>query len=284
MDTIGATLFENEGFLESPRWYGGQLWMSDVLGEKVLCVDGGGSIRTVCQLQDLPSGIGFLPDGRLLIVTMKARRLLSCSAGSVAPYLDLRDLNAGTPNDMAIDESGRAYVGDLGFDLFERHARGSDGRLMLVRNCRDASVVADELAYPNGIALTSAGDTLIVAETDADRLTAFTIRGDGSLTRRRVFAQLPAGSSPDGLCLDQEGAAWVAAFNGERFLRVKSGGQVIQCLRTPGQRAVACVLGGVSRRSLYCLMARTSPEDLRRGESQSRLEVVDVTVPGAGIP
>jgi sugar lactone lactonase YvrE len=271
-------------YFESPRFHDGALWVADALTSKVLRTTLNKTSELVCKINGVPSGLGFLPRGDLVIVSMFRQKLYRFTDGKVAAYIDLAQVANGTLDDMIIDAAGRAYVGDLGFDLLQPGA-GADareiGRLILVTPDGKARVVAEGLDFPNGIAISGDGKTLIVAESRADRLAEFSIAKDGSLTFVRRFGQVP---EPDGICLDIEGAVWVASFKSDAFLRIGRDGRELARIETPGRRAIACVLGGDDGRTLFCVSADTTHEKLFQGRSQARVDVVSVDVPGDGLP
>lgn len=212
-------------FGEGPRWHEGALWLSDMFGKKVVRVAAGGTVETVAEIPGAPSGLGWLPDGRMIVVSMTDSKLVAIDGGKVEAYADLSAICRGTPNDMAVDRHGRAYVGNAGCNLFA----GLDPRptnLVLVENGK-ARQVADDLIFPNGMVISPDGRTLIVAETFAHRLTAFDIEPDGSLAGRRVFADTGT-RTPDGICLDTEGAVWVSSSETGEFVR----GESESCIET----------------------------------------------------
>lgn len=269
-------------FPESPRWHEGALWFSDFHTHRVQRVDMAGHCETVVVVPGQPSGLGWLPDGRLLLVSMTDRRLLRLD-GSV--LTELADLSALAPfhcNDMVVDAKGRAYIGNFGFDFAARQTPRPTG-LILVQPDGRARVVADDLHFPNGAVITPDGRTLIIGESYAARLTAFDIAEDGSLSGRRVWAALN-NTSPDGICLDAQGAIWVASPTSREVLRVLEGGAVTQRIATPGQ-AVACMLGGPDRRTLFVLTTRVmaTPEASRQSLAGA-IHAVAVAAPGAGWP
>ena len=203
-----TTLLEGLRFPEAPRWHKGRLWFSDFFRQQVIAVNAQGEMEVQFELADSPSGLGWRPDGSLLVVSMRDQRLLAWRGDALETVADLSGHAGGPCNDMVVDAKGRAYVGNFGFDLYAREeARSTD----LLRVDLDGSVhrVASDLWFPNGMVITPDGQTLIVAETFRNRLTAFRIEPDGALNERRVFAELP-GMYPDGICLDAEGAVWLA--------------------------------------------------------------------------
>lgn len=277
-----TTLLEGFTFGEGPRWHAGKLWFSDMFGEKVMTVTPSGKAETLFSLATRPSGLGFDAEGRLLVVSMADRRVLRWDGSKLDPVADLSALAPAPVNDMVVSSSGRAYCGNFGYDLLA----GEEAKttvLIAVEPDGRARTVADGLLFPNGMVLSADEKTLVVAETFADRLSAFDVGADGSLSNRRVFAEIP-GKTPDGICGDAEGAIWVSGFNAEEFLRVREGGEVVERVPVPGKKAVACVLGGDDRRTLFMCTAETSLEDLHNGKSKGRIETVRVDVPGAGRP
>ncbi len=269
-------------FPESPRWHDGALWFSDFYTHKVQRVDMTGQCNTVVTVPGQPSGLGWLPDGTLVLVSMIDRKLLRLDGTRLTQVADLSELAPFHCNDMVVDRHGRAYIGNFGFDFAARQAPCATG-LILVRPDGAPRVVADNLLFPNGAVITSDGQTLVIAESFGSRLTAFDIAGDGSLSRRRVWAALLKGA-PDGICLDAEGAIWLASPTSREVLRVREGGEVTHRFATPGQ-AVACTLGGLQRRTLFVLTTKvmiTAQESLR--SRPGAIHTLPVEVPGAGWP
>ena len=252
-------------FLEGPRWHDGKLWVSDMFAEKVLTVDAQGNTELVATVPQRPSGLGFLPDGRLLIVSMHDRKLLRQDPNGLAEVADVSALVRGDINDMVVDAQGRSYIGSFGYDLMGGE-EAQPANIVMVTPDGQTRVVADGLSFPNGSVISPDGSTFIVAETFANCLSAFSIAADGSLSDRRVFAQLGE-ATPDGICLDAEGAVWVSSFGSGEFIRVKDGGEVTHRVPVPDKRAVACMLGGEGRRTLFMLTAATTVEELAQGKS-----------------
>lgn len=276
-------------FGEGPRWRDGHLWYSDFYDHAVHRMDEAGVDRRVVEVAAQPSGLGWLPDGRLLIVAMKDRGVLRMEQdGSLVAHADLSGHEPFLCNDMVVDAEGRAYVGGFGFDLDAvSERRGEKPRntvLSLVLPDGTASVAADEMAFPNGAVITPDGSTLIVGESMGGRLTAFDRLPDGSLANRRVWADLgPAGAVPDGICLDAEGAVWVANPLGTNCVRVAEGGRVLE-EAVFSQICYACALGGSDGRTLYALTAPSSHAGQAAAEPRGRVEAVRVSVPGTGSP
>lgn len=274
-------LAEGLAFPEAPRWHEGKLWFSDFYTHKVMCVEAGGRLAEAAHVPAQPSGLGWLPDGRMLVVSMTDRRLLRQEAGGLVVHAELASLASSHCNDMAVDRHGRAYVGNFGFDMFAREAE-RPGELILVAPDGTARVVADALRFPNGCVITPDERTLIVAETLGKRLTAFDIAADGSLSNRRVWAETGE-ATPDGICLDAEGAVWIASPPTQEFLRVREGGEIVQRIAVPNQ-AIACALGGEDGRTLYLVTGRVSRAPRALAERPGRIEAVRVDVPASGWP
>jgi sugar lactone lactonase YvrE len=271
---VGAqVVLEGRGYLEAPRWHGGELWLSDLHRHEVLAVAPDGTrVRVVAELDDQPSGLGFLPDGSALVVSLLKRRVLRVD--DLGVHADLTELTIGATNDMVVDQRGRAYVGSFGYDLFGR-APKAPGNVVRVDPDGSARIVAEDLQFPNGMVITADG-TLLVAETQASRITAFDLADDGSLSGRRVWCELPG--RPDGVALDAEGALWVALPKEGIFVRVQEGGERLDEVPVrPGWRAVACELGGPGMHTLFMALALYEGD-----ETSSVLESVVVDVPGLG--
>lgn len=269
-------------FGEGPRWRDGRLWLSDMYGHRVLTVDLDGKLETLVEVEGQPSGLGWSADGRLLIVSMLDRKLLRLEGGTLVEHADISAHCGGPANDMVVDGSGRAYVGSFGFDMAAGEPLRATG-LAMVEPDGTARGVAGDLRMPNGTVITPDGSTLIVAETLGARLAAFDIAADGSLSNHRIFAELP-GRTPDGICLDAEGAVWVACFGQDEFVRVHEGGEISATVSSRERRAVACMLGGPARRTLFLLTADTTLGELGKGNSKGFIETVEVDTPGAGLP
>ena len=272
-------LLETEIFLEGlkfpegPRWHDNKLWFSDMNARKVMTVDLKGNAETIIEMEDSPSGLGWLPDGTLLIVSMEDQRLLRLTPDGIKEVADLSSLATDRCNDMVVDKKGRAYVGNFGFNY--QNERFKPAEIILVTPEGDVQIVADKLAFPNGTVITPDDKTLIVAETFASKLTAFDILDDGLLEGRRVWANLKS-LTPDGICLDAEGGIWIASPGSGKVFRVLEGGEVTHKVKVSTQ-AYACMLGGLDRCSLF---VATSTAD----QIEGRIEIVRVETPGAGLP
>jgi sugar lactone lactonase YvrE len=278
-------------FGEGPRWHQGKLWFSDFYDHAVKTVDLAGTVETKFELTDQPSGIGWLPDGRMLVVSMLSRSVLRMEYGHLVVHADLSHIATFHCNDMVVDAHGRAYVGNFGFDLDGAIASGrlrdviathEGASLALVEPDGSTRVAASGLMFPNGTVITPDGRTLIIAESIGRRLTAFDVAADGSLSNRRVWADLGA-RMPDGICLDADGAVWFADAGGPACVRVAEGGEVLQVVDTR-DTCYACMLGGPDGRTLFMLTASSSLAERAAGERAGRILVTEVAVPHAGLP
>jgi sugar lactone lactonase YvrE len=277
-----TVLAQGFGFVEGPRWHDGRLFFSDMGSKQVLTVDLGGEVEEVCVVEGRPSGIGWLPDGRMLVVSISDRRIVRLEPdGGLAEHADISGLASAPCNDMVVDGRGNAYVGNPGYDMRNPPSPPPAAELVLVRPDGSAEVVDRSVMFPNGSAVTPDGRTLIVAETMGGRLSAFDIGEDGTLSNRRTYADLP-GRSPDGIALDAEGAVWVADATGTACVRVREGGEVTDVVDT-GRGCFACALGGPDRTTLFLLTGEGfSGEAIRK--RTGAIETVEVAVPGAGLP
>ena len=273
---------DGRAFLEGPRWRADGLYVSDQHGHCVMRIDVNGSIEEIASVPECPSGLGFSPDGRLLIVSMKDRKLLRLDDGGPVEVADLSEHSPFEINDMVTTASGHSFVGQFGFDV---HGGAAAQTSALLRVDPDGSVhsVADGMACANGMVVTEDEKTLIVAESGASKLTAFDLAADGSIANQRVWAELP--HVPDGICLDAEGAIWVAGPVDDRFFRVREGGEVTDVLPVPGRHAIACALGGADGRTLYLLTSETLGNPTESAEKRaSRIETTRASVPGVARP
>jgi len=258
-----TTLLEGLRFGEGPRWHDGKLYFSDMHADRVMTVDLDGRTSMVCEVPNNPSGLGWLPDGSLLVVSMADRKLMRLERGGGGALKLHADLSALAPyscNDMVVDSQGRAYVGNFGFD----HHNGEKPRGTVM------------------IMVTPDGKTLIVGESFGRRLTAFDIAADGSLANRRVWADLGK-NPPDGIALDAEGAIWVASPTQSEVIRVRQGGEVTERVAVATD-AFACMLGGPDRKTLFVLTSVSSGSAACRAAATAKIEITRVDIPGAGLP
>ena len=292
-----TTVLSGRSYLECPRWHDGRIWVVDFYTHEVLsAAEDGSDLRVEAAVPQQPSGLGWLPDGRLLVVSMRDATLLRREPdGSLVVHADLAPYVSGHPNDMVVDERGRAYVGNFGFDLM---AGAPIAPAALLRVDPDGAVtrVAEDMMFPNGSVLTDDG-VLLVAETFGNRVTAFDVAADGGLSGRRVWAEfgpVPASTviaealpelvvAPDGCCLDTEGLLWVADGAHGRAVRVREGGEIVDEVVT-GSGVFACMLGGSDGRTLYLCAAPDFDEHARSAARDAQLLAVQVEVPHAGRP
>jgi sugar lactone lactonase YvrE len=276
MDYKTQILLDGLLFLEGPRWHEGKLWFSDMHAHWVMNVDMKGNAQKVVEVPGQPSGLGWLPDGRLLIVSMTDRRLLRWDGKNLVEAADLSRLASFHCNDMVVDVRGNAYVGNFGSDWVGRTP--APANIIMVKPDGAARIVADKMEFPNGSVITPDGRTFIVAETFGRRLTAFDIDRDGSLFNRRVWADVnPA--MPDGICLDAENAIWIANTSGNEVIRIAEGGKVLDRIKF-AQSAYACALGGKDNKTLFVLTAKSSVPEAVKSKPTARIEYVGVPVPG----
>ena len=283
-------------YLECPRWHEGRLWVSDFYTERVVAIDPDGGHEVIAEVPQQPSGLGFLPDGRLLIVSMRDHRILRREHdGSLVEHADLSGLVSNHLNDMVVDARGGAYVGNFGFDLM---GGAPIARTTLTHVAPDGTprTIADDLLFPNGMVLFDR--VLVVAETFGARLTAFDIADDGGLARRRDWARFAPppvtddvgealgglSVAPDGMGGDAEGAIWVADALHQRVLRVAEGGTILEERPTGGLGVYACMLGGEDGQTLYACAAPSFAEHERRPVREAVLLATRVDVPHAGLP
>jgi sugar lactone lactonase YvrE len=261
-------------FGEGPRWFEGLLWFSDMLGEAVHTSTLGGSLTTLPLPGHSPSGLGFRPDGSLLIASTENRQVLRYDGETVVQIADFAALVPASLGDMVVDATGRAYIGSQAF---------SGGVIVRLDPDDSATVVAEDLDFPNGMVITPDGKTLIVAESIGRRLTAFTIDDGGALGDRRVFADGLDGP-PDGIALDAEGGVWTSMTLAHQFERIIEGGAVTDRIDMGERVAIACALGGPERRILFLLSSTEAYPQRLVGTRLSQLDAVQVATPGAGLP
>jgi len=291
------TLVSGLSFTECPRWHNGRLYFSDFYTQRVLAVGLDGAVKTIADVPGRPSGLGFLPDGRLLIASMLDRKVLRLEHdSSLIEHADLSSLAPWHLNDMLVDHHGRAWVGNYGFDLMGGANVASTNLICVDPNGR-ARIAAEGLGFPNGMALTPDGTTLIVAETLMNRLSAFDVPS-GELGERRTWAAFgdpPTSNNvaeilnqvdvaPDGICLDAEAAIWVADAIGSRLIRVAEGGNILEEIKTDGLEVFACMLGGDDGRTLFACVAPTFNEAEASENHRAEIWMTHVDVPRAGLP
>ena len=294
-----STLLEGGCFFEGPRWHGGRWWVSDFYRHLVLAVGEDGRAEEVMTVEGQPSGLGWMPDGSLLVVSMLDRRILRRSPdGAVTLHADVGEHCTGPLNDMVVDRRGRAYAGNFGFDLMAA-ADPRPAALIRVDPDGTASIAAEDLLFPNGSVITPDGRTLIVGETAGARYTAFTVEDDGSLSERRVWAQVAPTPEmttfaetlgqlrfgPDGCGLDAEEHIWSADEVGARCARLAPGGEIVdEVAMPPGLNVFACMLGGEDGRTLLMCAAPDFHQEARSAAREAVLLTTTVDVPRAGLP
>jgi len=294
-----ALVADGFSFIEGARWRDGRLFASDIFNKQVLTIDGSGKVTPICTVPGFPSGLGFAPDGSLLIVSQADRRVMRWTGFRLEPWADLSTILPFMCNDMLIDHQGRAYVGNYGWDSDEDPTTQSTS-IALVQPDGNASVVADDLVFPNGMVLSPDSRTLYVAETYAARVSAFDVAPDGSLSNRRIWASFSAKQFPtiedakragvilpDGMALDAEGALWMGDAGGRAAVRVAEGGKVLECVDTKDLTTYSVALGGPDRRTLFLGAATPSLQielPLHPGVTRSSVFSCRVEVPGVGLP
>jgi len=291
------TLISGLSFTECPRWRDGRLYFSDFYTRRVLAITLDGAVETIADVPGQPSGLGFLPDGRMLIVSMRDRKVLRREFdSSLVEHADLSSLAPWHLNDMLVDHQGRAWVNNFGFDLMGGAKIATTNLICVDRDGR-SKVAAVGLGFPNGMALTPDGSTLIVAETFMNRLSAFDL-ASGELGKRRTWAAFgdpptsdevaeclsQADVAPDGICLDAEGAIWVADAKDGRLIRVAESGDILEELKTDGMGVFACMLGGDNGRTLFACVAPTFNEAEASAYHRAGIWMTQVDVPRDGLP
>lgn len=288
-----TTLASGFKFLECPRWHEGEgrLYVSDFFDRVVRSFETNGSYSVVCQVDAQPAGLGFLPAGELVVASMGDRRVCKLGPSGLETYADLSEDCAFQLNDMLADETGRLYVGNFGY--WPGTEPISATSLFMVSPDRQVSVAAADMLFPNGMARPAEGRTLLVAESYAFRITAFDIGDDGSLSDRRVWATFPheAGATaeeavaagafvPDGICVDAEGALWVANATRPGLCRVAEGGELLEVIDTGSLATYAVELGGPDRSTLFICAAPPLGSYDARVYRRSCLLSARVDVPG----
>lgn len=293
-----TTIADGFTYLEGPRWHDGELWFVDFYTKTVNRLDSAGTVHQICEVEAQPSGLGWLPDGRMLVVSMKDRRILRMEEdGSLVEHANIHDLCTGHANDMVVAPDGNAYIGNFGFDLMG----GADhefATIVLVRPDGSAQIVAENSSFPNGMVITPDEKTLIVNELFGNRVSQYTIQDDGTLGERRDFAaygdlgdepsvekRLAAAKiAPDGLALDAEGAVWIADCVNQRAARIAEGGEFLDEVSSAPNGVFAVALGGDDGKSLFMCVAPDFDEAKRSAAREGEMAVTKVDVPHAGTP
>lgn len=271
---------------EGPRWHNGMLYFSDIMGKKIMKTDLQGNLETVVDVPGMPSGTGFLPDGRLLIVSGMDGKLYTNETNGLLEYADIYKGLEGTLciNDMVVDENANAYVGCYGYDIVKYKGGPAPGWVALITPDKKVKKVGEDIMCPNGMVITADGSMLIAADTIAKMLITWKIANNGTLSERRVFAKLDDG--PDGISIDAEGAVWAALPHRKEVVRVLDGGEITHKVRL-SNKPLACMLGGSERKTLF--IVTVSADDINNpsaiAEKCSSIEYVEnIEVGGAGLP
>jgi sugar lactone lactonase YvrE len=271
-------------FAENPRWRENRLWFVDLHGSRVVAMDVNGKVETVLETPFAPSGIGFLPDGSLLIVAVHDMKIMRYHEGKLSLHADLSHLARCGMNDMLVDPDGRAYAVQYGFDWRAGEKPAAVGLLTVTPDGATA-IAAPDVLTGNGMALSPDGRTFYIAESGGCRISAFDRDARGNLSNRRLFAQLPDGYYPDGICIDDTGAVWASCCWGPGVVRVEEGGKITHLAPSEGKHhPFACVFGGPDRRTLYICTAEGEEPHEAKQRMSSRIEAVEVGFTGAGLP
>ncbi|MBB5415791.1 SMP-30/gluconolactonase/LRE family protein [Paraburkholderia atlantica] len=267
---IGQAQLVADGFcfLEAPKWRDGKIWMSDVFGRAVYTVTPEGKRELVCEIPLMPAGLGFMPDGRLIISSHGDRKLMQWKDGELSVYADLSAVIPYWINDFAIDANGRIYLGNYGYH-YNKSEAPQPARMHRVDPDGSITEIATGMDFPNGAVIINGGRTLVVNETWVGRVTAFDLTTDGKLINRRVFAHLGE-RGPDGMCADASGAIWVGCYNSGEILRVLDGGEITDRFAFDG-RAISCVVGGEDGRTLYMTAFLGANEEVALAKPKSAL-------------
>ena len=281
-DKLNTTVLADDFvFLEGPRWHKNELWVSDMWDYTIFRIAEDGSRTPVIKVPNRPSGLGFLPDGTLIVASMADRIVYKVVDGELIVHADLSDSVEADINDTIVDQHGRIYVGNFGYDLFAEAAE-KPTRIIVIEADGSHRYVGDELIFPNGMVINQNGSQLVVAESFAHKLTRFDIDTNGDLSNRKTYAELGE-LTPDGICLDVEDHIWVASFATGDFVRVAPNGTIKERIKVDGA-AVACQLGGADGHTLFCLVFAGDIADITSGKRLGRIETVRVSAAAAGSP
>jgi sugar lactone lactonase YvrE len=267
------------GFLEAPRWRDGKLWLSDFFRRHVITIGSDATIQKVVDVENSPSGLGFLDDGSVLIVSQHDKKVLRLAAGgAVSEYADISGVAGGIANDMLVTPSGDAYVGNFGFDLGSEDPKPT--RLAHVSPQGTVTEVPGDVMFPNGIGLSPGGESLLLAETFGHRISTYDVQNDGSLTNHRGWAELAESVSPDGITVDSDGGVWFANALTEGpesgFYRVEERGEITDVILVPDAWAVACTFGGPDNDILYLVCNATTLADFAEQRSHGMVRTANV--------
>jgi sugar lactone lactonase YvrE len=286
MERIATIIAKGFGYLEGARWHDGALYFSDIKARQVIRMQPDGRHEVVCTLASRPSGLGWAVNGDLLVVGMEDETLNRFDAGgTILSSINLSD-HLIHANDMAVDQSGRAYITHFGFDHF-RNIPPRATHIVMVDGDGEVTRFGGGMLFPNGVVISPDGRTLVVAESFGRRLTAFDRAADGKLSHQRIFAQFEDidRNNPDGICVDREGAIWAGAPLVGEFWRILEGGKITHRIRPAagtGSFCVAAALGGEDRKTLFLLVSDTTAARVANNfDSSATVQAVRVDVPGA---
>ena len=277
-------LVDGIAFGEAPRWRHGSLYISDIHADRVLRVNPQGGFEVVASFDGPVSGLGWLPNGKMLIVSMRDRKVLRQeSNGSFVEHADLSSIATWHANDMVVGPHGTAYVGNFGFQIFPVRKSPCTAAIAKVSPDGAVTVAAEGLWFPNGMVPSPTGSTLLVAESAAKRIRAFDVDSYGDLSNSRIWGEMATEELPDGICLDAEGAIWIASPPTHQVIRMREGGEILERIDLQ-QEGIACMLGGEDRKTLFILTAEGRDPDWCRLHRTAKVLAVEVEVPGAGWP
>ena len=271
-------------FGEGPRWHNDALWFSDIKDHGVKRLSADGKVETIVEIDGEPSGLGWLPSGELLIVSMLEHSLLKFDNGKLSLVANFSEHCGGKANDMVVDQYGHAFIGNMGFDVEAEPMVPAPTQLVRVDLDGSVHVAATDVWCPNGMGITPDGSTLLVAQSASTEMLGFDLAVDGSLSNRHVYTTLPEGATYDGICVDSEGAIWAANPVGHEFLRAMPGGEITDRVDVGDMHAIACMLGGEDRKTLYCIINETNSLAVAEKTRGGTIGVVQVDIAGAGWP
>ncbi len=275
---------QNIVFGEAPRWKSNTLWFSDIKDHCVNRVSQSGETEKVLKIDGEPSGLGWLPNGELLIVSMLNHVLLRYNGKTVIQVADFSEYCGGKANDMVVDQYGHAFIGNMGFDVEAVPIEPKLTNIVRVDLDGTVHVVANEICCPNGMGITPDGETLLVSQSGSTDMLGFKLSPEGTLSERFVYTTLPEGATYDGICVDSEGAIWAANPIGHEFLRALPGGEITDRIATGDDHAIACMLGGDDRKTLFCVTNPTNSLFEAAKARAGKISTVQVLVAGAGLP
>ena len=279
-----APLVDNIVFGEGPRWHQDALWFSDIKDHCVNRLTSDGKIEKIVEIDGEPSGLGWLPSGELLIVSMLEHSLLRYDNNKLSLVANFSEHCGGKANDMVVDQYGHAFIGNLGFDIEAEPMVPAATQVVRVDIDGSVHIAATDIWCPNGMGITPDGKTLLVSQSASTEMLGFDLAADGGLSNRHVYTTLPDGATYDGICVDSEAAIWAANPVGHEFLRALPGGEITDRIDTGNMQAIACMLGGKDRKTLYCITNETNSLDIAEQQRGGMISTARVDVAGAGWP